>query len=992
MSDGPQPPAALDLQNAVSITTAVGGEKATSPSKWGMLRKASFGLVEKGTASNIFNLVRRAQTVQHQCLAYLQLPPSKRGVTEVNTITSYVSNLKFFSKFPRYKVKELCRCVSYRRCEKGEVIFDTGEEEMFFYIIFSGTVQLLSGERHPETAAPTGGGINRPFFTLNHGDTFGGMKEENGRRELTAKTTKTTELLMIVKKDYMKLLYEESNKESEEHSKLLRNSKMFDLLKLSAEDLALVAKWMHIKRYPVNTVLARQGDPCFNFYCIKRGEVVSFKRPEVGGPQEDTIVIRRLSVMFKQPDAQMHSDGRRSSPPPPGKGESSDGGTLSVMRQAQEESKKRKMSITPSDDKVGSKAVEAEKRSDSPKESTPGRRSPSSSRSSKLQGDHDMPIFCVERLGRNGTFGELAAVAGDEKTVRKWPGWVVTSSPVEVLVISRSIIYRKLPSRLREILARYANDVPKRDADFESGVRKTKVWVKKKREVLLDADQVQAGRIPLKAELRDDAHHQTYHYHVNSSRWVVPSSDAVRSLLPASGTCGDSLQGRQLKLTSSSSAPATPDYSAFSCSTAATSAFLAQSGSNCFTSFPVTNAPHTGSASRAAAARRDQDLKNLRNARHARPGRTWKAGQGWVMDWGKPNPHRYRQEGEESDEEEGMAVMNSPLSKQRRGRRRRQRKREKQQQQQVQQQQAQQQSRKDKQQQQEEDFDSTATPQFKLLSLDAPCLAMAAKDRREKASKGAGGASIKGKSSSNDHSTRLLEMQSDHEAMGHVATSVPRPKGAMSLVSFGATYRPRPTARAFQAKNGSSRDSPEEQSGKLTMMHELYSHHQLEEAALLHTLTAGTVNDSPSLDESSGDAESRLGDDTTLGDSSPAGLTRKLSSHNMKKSMRASIKVLKEKKSGDSAGGRSAAKRSNLNLMPINTVSHFWAPPQIVRKDSVELVHTGSILTRQQLISKERRQRDLMQQQLTNSDGMSISLRLAKTAGDLRLAPVPLAR
>jgi CRP-like cAMP-binding protein len=973
------PLASLILPKTGLAPQAGSGPEAGSPTKsslkknWGLVRKASFGI---SPSNNIFTLVRRAQTVQHQCLNYLQLPPAKRGVTEVNTIASYVSILKFFSKLPRYQVKELARCITYQRHPKLEVLFETGDEEMFFYIIFSGSVQLIGGvdAQASEVGADK---MTRPLFTLKHGDVFGAMKERDGHREMTAKTFKDTELLVLTKADYMRLLYEDHNKEHKSHAMLLRGSAMFESLKLSEQDLELIAKWTHVNRYPVNTVLARQGDPCFNMFCIKRGEVVTFKRPqEENTPKDDTITIRRLSVMLRQPDAQMHNSHPGPCSPPPDN-------TISLMRQAQAENS-RKTSRAFDGRTTTSGAASPDRSPHSPENES--RRSLSPVRSPLLNADDATPIFCVERLGRHSIFGELAAVSGDEKTVRKWPTWVVTSSPVEVLVLSRSIIYRKLPRRLQDILARYANDAPKRDEDFVTGVHQTKVWIKKKREMLLDADLVQAGKIPLKANLRDDQNFRNYHYHLHSQKWVVPSSDRVESLLPSEGGEETNFGGGEsgLKLASSSSAPVAEDYSEYSCSTAATSGiFLAQSNSNCFTSFPVPNAPHTGEASRTAGERRDRDLWKLRNTPHEKPGRKWKPGQGWVMDWGGPNPHRYRQEGAESDDDEYDAALSSPLSKQRRERRRRQQKRKK-----LEQQQLMQQSRMRQQQREKAEIASTgATPAFKLLSLDAPCIAMAAKERREKAAKRPGyGKNSKSKkiSKSEDQSTRLLEMQADHEGMGQVATSVPKPKGAMSMVSFGSTYRPRPNARDFCAKNGSSRDSEEEQSGKLTMMHELSSHHQLEEAALLHTLTSTTTNSS--VDDAGG-VGSLKGDESPKNESSPTGLTRKLSSQNMRSSMKVQMEKLKQK-GGKQAGVHAVAKRnSTLNLNPINTVSHFWAPPQIVRKNSVELVPKGSILTRHELISRERRQRDLMGQSLTNSDGVAISLRLAKTAGDLRVKP-----
>ena len=220
------------------------------------------------------------------CLKILGKKSQFRTKLEVEAVAGYLDwRIPFFRKFSPEQQIELCR-VSQAVSIYGEtVLFKQGSVGQAFYIVLTGTVEVwvASGEEiavqnaltQNALANTTGSsatkgataqnplkhGIGNKVAILSVGDTFGerALENEDSKRMASICTCESlTDLIVIAREDYYKLVSALTNDELMYKITLLRKTDLFR--NMDASYLEDLARYMVKKRYDLDEVIANSGE------------------------------------------------------------------------------------------------------------------------------------------------------------------------------------------------------------------------------------------------------------------------------------------------------------------------------------------------------------------------------------------------------------------------------------------------------------------------------------------------------------------------------------------------------------------------------------------------------------------------------------------------------------------------------------------------------------------------------------------------------------
>jgi CRP-like cAMP-binding protein len=223
-----------------------------------------------------------------------------RTKLEIESVASYLSwRIPFFEQFTPEQQLELCR-VSEAVSIWGEtVLFKQGSIGEAFYVVLTGSVEVWVATNDEVTImntmamsamtkggsalASSNAGVVKPLKTglgtkvasLGVGDTFGerALENEDSMRMASIVTCQScTDLLVISREDYHKLISALTNTELMKKITLLRKTDMFR--NVDGDHLREMARFMVATRYEVDDYLFEAGTKATQMIVIETGEVM----------------------------------------------------------------------------------------------------------------------------------------------------------------------------------------------------------------------------------------------------------------------------------------------------------------------------------------------------------------------------------------------------------------------------------------------------------------------------------------------------------------------------------------------------------------------------------------------------------------------------------------------------------------------------------------------------------------------------------------------
>lgn len=137
-------------------------------------------------------------------IASLDKRPCDRTGEELDLIYSHLKNLKAFEKFHPSLLQQICVYGYYEDLDKGVTLFRQGDIGTNWYIVLSGSLEVLVSETGDHKDAII-------VSTLAPGTCFGESILTNKPRYGTVTTREFTELIRVEQKDF-KILWEGSKK------------------------------------------------------------------------------------------------------------------------------------------------------------------------------------------------------------------------------------------------------------------------------------------------------------------------------------------------------------------------------------------------------------------------------------------------------------------------------------------------------------------------------------------------------------------------------------------------------------------------------------------------------------------------------------------------------------------------------------------------------------------------------------------------------------
>ena len=284
------------------------GERALSED---LPRAASIACVEDtdliSISKRIYNLLLKSAHVDASSMGGMTDQPgtkpfilkvlSKRRETrsplEIESVAGYLNwRIPFFQKFTQDQQLELCRVSEVITIWGKTILFKQGSIGQAFYVILTGSVEIwvLKGDQKEQlqarmvAAASASAGsssaidetlLGDKVATLNVGEIFGERALENAdslRMASIVTCDQQTELLVISREDYHKLVSALMNKEIMSKINCLRKTSVFKNTEMIY--LKELARYMEPRRFELDEVLYRAGSKATEMVVIDCGECV----------------------------------------------------------------------------------------------------------------------------------------------------------------------------------------------------------------------------------------------------------------------------------------------------------------------------------------------------------------------------------------------------------------------------------------------------------------------------------------------------------------------------------------------------------------------------------------------------------------------------------------------------------------------------------------------------------------------------------------------
>lgn len=202
-------------------------------------------------------------------LRVLSFTRDKRKDSDLHAVSEYLStHVPFFKKFTTDQRLEMCRMCELVKVWGKTVLFKQGSVGQAFYIILTGSVDVIVS-----SVDGNGEPVDIHVNSLHEGASFGerSLESEDSLRTATIVTSDAlTELIIISRDEYQRIVTVMREGDMMERVRLLRRTQMFSSLELP--HLHEIAKVMESKIFRLDSKLFTIGESAKDVYFIHKGE------------------------------------------------------------------------------------------------------------------------------------------------------------------------------------------------------------------------------------------------------------------------------------------------------------------------------------------------------------------------------------------------------------------------------------------------------------------------------------------------------------------------------------------------------------------------------------------------------------------------------------------------------------------------------------------------------------------------------------------------
>ncbi|TMW59027.1 hypothetical protein Poli38472_007172 [Pythium oligandrum] len=279
---------------AATIVAKTSGElvKITRKDYNIMLKTDQQAFLSRMQLTNGLLLTRKASMGQthHEYIKVLSKKPQSRSKLDIDMLSEYLHTLKFFRGLPGSFVRELCTVVDFVTFPQGSYVFREGEVGDLFYVIFSGSVDVIVSSQDAK-----GQTQQTKLINLTEGSHFGelALMKGHGIRSATVRTREECKLLVICEKDYNATLRRMQREDLAKRVGVLDHIPMFQTPEWTGELLKEMSYVLVEQRLASGAVLFEQGEKAQHVYFVVRGELLVTKDiVEPGGKMHHVLVER----------------------------------------------------------------------------------------------------------------------------------------------------------------------------------------------------------------------------------------------------------------------------------------------------------------------------------------------------------------------------------------------------------------------------------------------------------------------------------------------------------------------------------------------------------------------------------------------------------------------------------------------------------------------------------------------------------------------------
>lgn len=257
-----------------------------------LLRNDQLEFLSRLQMTNGLSAPRSKAQTRREYIKALAKPRASRSKADVDMLSEYLATLKFFRALPLAFVRELCSVIELLAIPAGTAVFREGEVGDLFYIIFSGSVDVLA------SSTDTHGHAQRSkLVSLAEGSHFGELALIQGRgvRSATVLAREDCRLLVICEKDYNATLRRLQKKDLAKRVAVLDQIPLFQTPEWTADLIKELTYVLVEQKLAIRAVLCRQGDKAQHIYFVVRGELIAER--QIVDPSSNTthtVVVERI--------------------------------------------------------------------------------------------------------------------------------------------------------------------------------------------------------------------------------------------------------------------------------------------------------------------------------------------------------------------------------------------------------------------------------------------------------------------------------------------------------------------------------------------------------------------------------------------------------------------------------------------------------------------------------------------------------------------------
>lgn len=239
-----------------------------------MLKKDQMEFLSRMQMANGLVIPKSAQQSQREYIKVLMKKKNARTKADIDMLSEYLQTLKFFRALPKTFARELCTVVDFLKLPAGSYVFKEGEVGDLFYIIFTGSVDVIVSSKDFR-----GNAQQTKLINLTEGSHFGelALMKGHGIRSATVMTREECKFLIVCERDYNATLRRIQKEDLSKRVGVLDQIPIFQTPEWTGELLKEMSYVLSEQKLPAGSVLFKQGDKALQVFFIVRGELVMTK-------------------------------------------------------------------------------------------------------------------------------------------------------------------------------------------------------------------------------------------------------------------------------------------------------------------------------------------------------------------------------------------------------------------------------------------------------------------------------------------------------------------------------------------------------------------------------------------------------------------------------------------------------------------------------------------------------------------------------------------